>query len=89
MNGQNFFETFLRFSYPHLPSFVPKGFKFMKLLSLGPGLSYIADIGIKRIEIGKVIPNFQRNYGSNSFSLGDISNFVNFEQFSMLFLAYD
>ena len=72
MNGQMFFERFLRFSSPP-PIFVSRGVKFIKLLSLGPGLSYIADIGIKRTGIGKFIPKFQRNYRS-SFNRFDTSN---------------
>ena len=75
----------------HTPHFCAEGDQIHKIItvSLGPGLSYIADIGIKRTRIGKFIPNFQRNYRFNSLSLGDTSNFVNFGQFSMLFLAYD
>ena len=75
---------------PHTPHFGAEvvKFKFIKTLLLKPGLSYIADIGIKQTGIGKFTLNFQRNYTSNSFRLGDISNFVNFEQFLVLFLAY-
>ena len=91
MNGQNSFEKFLRFRSPHWhpPIFVPREVKFIKLLKLEPGFSCIADIGIKQTKMGKCIPNFQRNYKSNSFSLGYVSNFVNFVQILMLFLAYD
>ena len=58
------------------------------MLLLELGLSDIADIDIKQIVIGKFTPNFQTNYGSDFFRLGDKSNFVNFEQFSVLFLSY-
>ena len=62
MNGQNFFEKFLRLSSPH-PHFVPRRVKFIKLLPLRPGLSYIADIGIKQTGIGTFIPNFRGTMG--------------------------
>ena len=88
MNVQNFFEKFLRFCSSHSPFLTRREVKFIKMLLLKPGLSYIADIGIKQTGIGKFTPNFQRKYRSNSFRLGDISNFVSFEQFSVLFLTY-
>ena len=60
---------------PHTPHFHAEGVKFIKLLSLGPGLSYIADIGIKQTGIGKFTTNFQGNFWFNSFSLGDNKQF--------------
>ena len=60
MNDQNFLKNFYVLA-PHTPIFVPRGFKFIKFVSLGPELMYIADIGIKQTEIGKCILNFQRN----------------------------
>ena len=80
MNVQNFFEKFL-FLLPTLSIFEPRGVKFIKMPLLKSGLLYIADIGIKQTVIGKFTSNFQLNYRSNSFGLGNISSFVNFEQF--------